>query len=41
VFDDIDVMNSVRNPEIVNKNIDFIQNEIFGGEDSEAKIIFL
>lgn len=40
-LDDIDVIESVRNPEIVNKNIEFMENELFGWLDSEAKIIFL
>lgn len=41
VFDDVDVIDSVRNPEIVNKNIEFMEWEVFGGLDSQAKIIFL
>lgn len=40
-LDDIDTIDSVRNPEIVNKNIEFLENEVFGALDSTAKIILL
>jgi hypothetical protein len=29
IFDDVDVIESVRNPEVVNKNIDFVEGEVF------------
>lgn len=41
IWDDLDVLESVRNPELVNKNIEFIENEVFGWIDSQAKVIFL
>lgn len=41
IFDDVDVIGSVRNPDIVAKNIDFVEGEVFGWLASDAKVIFL
>lgn len=41
VLDDIDTIDSVRNPEIINKNYEFLQNEVIGWVDSKCKIVFL
>jgi len=41
VLDDIDVFDSVRNPEIINKNSQYINNEIIWGISWNAKIVFL
>jgi len=41
IFDDVDVLDSVRNPDLVSKNIEFLENEVFGGLDSNCKTIFL
>jgi hypothetical protein len=34
-------MDSVRNPDLVSKNEEFLLNEILGGADNNCKIIFL
>jgi len=41
VFDDIDTISSVRNPEIIEKNYEFLKNEILWGLAEWAKIIIL
>lgn len=40
-LDDIDNILTVRNPEVIDKNYDFLKWEVFGGLDAFAKIIFL
>lgn len=40
-LDDVDILDSVRNPEIINKNYEFLQNEVIGWVDSDCKITFL
>ena len=40
-LDDIDIIESIRNPEIINKNEEFLKNEVIGWVDSTCKIIFL
>jgi hypothetical protein len=40
-LDDIDVIESVRNPEIINKNEEFLLNEVIGWVDDNCKTIFL
>jgi hypothetical protein len=42
ILDDIDVTDSVKNPEIIDKNYDKITSETFGAmSKTNAKIIFL
>jgi len=41
ILDDIDVLDSVRNPDLVSKNIEFVENELFWWLDSNCKTIFL
>jgi len=40
-MDDVDVLDSVRNPETINKNEEFLKNEVIGGVDSYCRIVFL
>lgn len=41
LFDDVDTIDSVRNPEIVAHNIDFVEWEVFWWLDSDCQILFL
>lgn len=41
ILDDVDVLKSVRNPKIIDKNYEFIKEEILAGADAQAKKIFL
>ncbi len=41
VGDDLDTIDSVRNPEIINKNEEFLLNEVIWWVDNECKITFL
>lgn len=41
ILDDIDVLDSVRNPEVIDKNYQFLKWEVFGWLDSECQTIFL
>ena len=40
-LDDVDVLDSVRNPDLINKNEEFLRNEVLGWVDSDCKIVFL
>lgn len=41
ILDDVDTSASIRNPEIVHKNTEFMENELFWWIDNNAKVVFL